>query len=184
MIDRIHAGPTVVTAFLGSLVECVEALTIVLAVGTVRGWRSALLGPAGAGIGVALAALALRRPLARVPENTLKLSVGVLIGSFGAFWIGEGLGFRWPGADLAILGIAGAFLVVSLLTIAVLRRTRPETFGHLGRGNASSEDAGRRPSITWASRSASGRAWTTSWPPRSRASTCRPTRTSSSGAPE
>jgi len=304
MIDWIHAGPTVVTAFLGSLVECVEALTIVLAVGTVRGWRSALLGTAGglaaltalvvilgpalgvipvtvlqvviglllllfglswlrkavlraagaiplhdersafasatsalgrtgaatssrwdtiaivtsfkavvlegievvfivlavgaashmivpaslgaagAGIGVALAALALRRPLARVPENTLKLSVGVLIGSFGAFWIGEGLGFRWPGADLAILGIAGAFLVVSLLTIAVLRRTRPETFGHLGRGNASSEDAGRRPSITWASRSASGRAWTTSWPPRSRASTCRPTRTSSSGAPE
>src|SRR3989475_4567746 len=49
MIDWIHAGPTVVTAFLGSLVECVEALTIVLAVGTVRGWRSALLGTAGTG---------------------------------------------------------------------------------------------------------------------------------------
>src|SRR2546422_4010020 len=47
MIDWIHAGPTMTAAFLGSLVECVEAVTIVLAVGTVRGWRSALLGTAG-----------------------------------------------------------------------------------------------------------------------------------------
>src|SRR2546426_10450719 len=54
-----------------------------------------------------------RRPLARVPENTLKLSVGVLLGSFGAFWIGEGLGFHWPGGDLAIVGLAGGFLIVS-----------------------------------------------------------------------
>jgi Ca2+/H+ antiporter, TMEM165/GDT1 family len=46
---------------------------------------------------VVLAALALRRPLARVPENTLKLSVGILIGSFGAFWMGEDLGLHWPG---------------------------------------------------------------------------------------
>src|SRR3989442_6669723 len=47
MINWIHAGPSVTAAFLGSLVECVEAVTIVLAVGTVRGWRSALLGTAG-----------------------------------------------------------------------------------------------------------------------------------------
>src|SRR2546429_5218899 len=47
MIDWIHAGPSVTTAFLGSLVECVEAVTIVLAVGTVRGWREALLVAAG-----------------------------------------------------------------------------------------------------------------------------------------
>ena len=60
-------------------------------------------------------------PLARVPENTLKFSVGVLLGSFGAFWMGEGLGFHWPGGDLAILGLAGAFLIISLLMIVVLR---------------------------------------------------------------
>jgi len=47
MLDWIHAGPSVTTAFLGSLVECVEAATIVLAVGTVRGWRGALVGAAG-----------------------------------------------------------------------------------------------------------------------------------------
>src|SRR2546425_33730 len=241
MIDWIHAGPSVTAAFLGSLVECVEAVTIVLAVGMVRGWRSALLGAAaglaalaalvgvlgpalgmipitelqvgigallllfglswlrkavrraagmiplhdehrvfegataalgatavaratrwdtiamittfkavvlegievvfivlavgaaghmiapaslgaaGAAIAVALAALVLRRPLTRVPENTLKFAVGVLLGSFGAFWIGEGLGVQWPGADLSILGLAGGFLILSLLTVVALR---------------------------------------------------------------
>jgi uncharacterized membrane protein len=84
----------------------------------------ASLGAVAAAVGVALAALALRGPLTRVPENTLKLSVGVLIGSFGTFWIGEGLGFHWPGADLAVLGLAAVFLTVSLLTTAVLRRAR------------------------------------------------------------
>jgi uncharacterized membrane protein len=242
MINWLHFGPSVTAAFLGSLVEFVEALTIVLAVGTVRGWRSALLGTAGglivltalvallgptltvvpmtalqlviglllllfglswlrkavlraagmlplhdegaifrnttaalrehgasvvrwdaiaivttfkavvlegleivfivlavgatahmlipaslgaaaAGLVVVLAGVALRRPLARVPENTLKFAVGVLIGSFGAFWVGEGLGVHWPGADLSILWLAACFLAVSLLTTRVLRRS-------------------------------------------------------------
>jgi Ca2+/H+ antiporter, TMEM165/GDT1 family len=243
MINWIHTGPTVTAAFLASLVECVEALTIVLAVGTVRGWRSALLGTAGGlaalaalvavlgpalgvipitvlqlGIGlllllfglswlrkavlraagimplhderrafaattaaltgtakaaatssrwdavamitafkavvlegievvfivltvgaahhmivpaslgaagavmvVTVAALAVRRPLARVPENTLKFAVGVLLASFGAFWVGEGLGFPWPGADLSIVGLAAMVLTTCLLAIAVVR---------------------------------------------------------------
>jgi Ca2+/H+ antiporter, TMEM165/GDT1 family len=81
----------------------------------------ASLGAAAAGVAVALAALVLRRPLASVPENTLKFSVGVLLASFGAFWIGEGVGFRWPGADLSILGLAGGFLILSLVTVVALR---------------------------------------------------------------
>jgi uncharacterized membrane protein len=250
MINWIHTGPAVTAAFLASLVECVEALTIVLAVGTVRGWRSALLGTAGGlaalaalvavlgpalgvipitvlqlGIGlllllfglswlrkavlraagimplhderrafaattaaltgtakaaatssrwdavamitafkavvlegievvfivltvgaahhmivpaslgaagavmvVTVAALAVRRPLARVPENTLKFAVGVLLASFGAFWVGEGLGFPWPGADLSIVGLAAMVLTTCLLAVAVVRsrnRCRP-----------------------------------------------------------
>jgi len=99
----------------------------------------ASLGAAGAAVAVALAALVLRRPLTRVPENTLKLSVGVLIGGFGAFWMGEGLGVRWPGGDLAILGLAMVFLTMSLLITAVLRRARtnsaagrPAAFGEGG----------------------------------------------------
>jgi uncharacterized membrane protein len=225
MIELTHSGTALLTAFLASLVECVEALTIVLAVGIVRGWRSALAGTAlgtvllvlliavfgpslsliplgvlqvaigillllfgmrwlrkavlrNAGIialrdetaayrretealrddgtqassdrrwdvvGVAasfkavmlegaevvfiviavgavgnalvpasLGAVAaaglvaslgvlVHRPLARVPENALKFAVGIMLSSFGAFWLGEGYGFSWPGADLAIL---------------------------------------------------------------------------------
>ena len=242
MINWMHAGPSVTAAFLGSMVEFVEALTIILAVGTVRGWRFALLGAAAgvavltalvvvfgsaltvipitvlqlviglllvlfgvswlrkavllaagmmplhdetdvfarataamreqgvapirrwdtvaiattfkavvlegleivfivlavgaaghmiipaslgaavAGLAVVVAGLLLHRPLARVPENTLKLTVGILVASFGVFWVGEGVRFHWPGDDFAIMGLAIAFLVVSLLLISTLRR--------------------------------------------------------------
>lgn len=242
MINWVHTGPSVTAAFLGSMVEFVEALTIVRAVGTVRGWRFALLGAAaglavltslvvvfgraltaipitalqlvigvllvlfgfswlrkavlraagkmpihdetnafarataamgergiaairrwdtlaiattfkavvleglevvfivlavgaaghmivpaslgaaGAGVVVVIAGLVLHRPLARVPENTLKLTVGILVASFGVFWVGEGLRFHWPGEDLAIIGLAIGFLGASLLLISRLRR--------------------------------------------------------------
>ncbi|HZF35453.1 MAG TPA: hypothetical protein VE914_16770 [Candidatus Angelobacter sp.] len=241
MIDWAHAGPSVLAAFLASLVEFVEALTVVLAVGTVRGWRSALagaglalltlailviaLGPAlariplatvqlvvgtllllfglrwlrkailraagivalhdetaayaaetdllshgprhflagwdtvavtasfkivmlegievvfiviaigavsgllvPAGIGAAAALLlvialgvVLHRPLARIPENTLKFLVGVLLSAFGAFWVGEGAGLAWPGADWSILGLIAAFLALALSMVALCR---------------------------------------------------------------
>ena len=236
-----HAGPSVLAAFLASLVEFVEALTVVLAVGTVRGWRPALagtglglgvlaalvlaLGPAltriplstvqlavgtlvllfglrwlrkavlraagvvplhdeaaafagetealrrrgtaarawdGVGIAAAfkivtlegievvfivvaigaagrglllpasagalaalvlvvLLGLALHRPLARVPENALKLAVGVLLCGFGTFWAGEGLGVAWPGADWSVLALTAGFLLTALATVALCR---------------------------------------------------------------
>jgi uncharacterized membrane protein len=243
MIDWAHAGPSLIASFLASLVEFVEALTIVLAVGTVRGWRPAMIGtfagvgllavlvlgfgpaleripitvlqlvvgvllllfgmrwlrkailraagvlklhdeeaayaketaalraegaapparldmvavattfkavvleglevvfiviavgavghmlvPAGvgaaaAGVVVILLGLIVHKPLARVPENTLKFAVGVILSAFGAFWIGEGLRFSWPGEDLSVLGLAGGFLVVSLIAVGMARRT-------------------------------------------------------------
>ncbi len=237
-----HAGPSVLAAFLASLVEFVEALTVVLAVGSIRGWQSALggsgtaivvllaliaiLGPAltriplgllqlgvgtllllfglrwlrkailraagviplhdevaafekesralrqvdggggwdrvgfatafqitmlegaevvfiviaigagGAGLLVpaslgALAALglvailglAVHRPLANVPENALKFVVGVLLSAFGAFWVGEGIGIEWPGADLSILALIAGFFAVALAAVGSCRRT-------------------------------------------------------------
>jgi uncharacterized membrane protein len=240
-VSWAHAGPAVLASFLASLVECVEALTVVLAVGSVRGWRAALsgsavaiavllavivalgralihiplhavqfavgalillfglrwlrkailrvaglialhdeqaafsrntqamqsvggargwdkvafaacfqitmlegtevifiviaVGAAGtdlllpAGLG-ALAALmvvsalgfALHRPLARVPENTLKFIVGILLSALGTFWVGEGMGLRWPGADWAIAGLFAAFLEIALLAVPLCRR--------------------------------------------------------------
>lgn len=237
LIRWVHVGPTVVAAFLASLVEFVEALTVVLAVGVVRGWRGALMGSAAAtlvllaviallgpaltriplgamqlvvgvllllfgmrwlrkailraagiipmhdesaiylrqqqslqqiggrsarwdkvafatafkitmlegievvfivialgagGIGLllpasfgALAALivvvalgiAVHRPLSRIPENTLKFVVGVLLSAFGTFWVGEGLGMPWPGRDWAILALIAGYLAVALISV-------------------------------------------------------------------
>jgi uncharacterized membrane protein len=236
-----HAGPSILAAFLASLVECVEALTVILAVGSTRGWRSALAGSAfavlvllaivavlgtaltrvpldaiqlavgallllfgmrwlrkailrsagviplhdeqaayakqtdamrrlagassawdrvafvasfqitmlegtevvfiviaigagGAGLLApaslgALAALLLvialglvvHRPLASIPENTLKFAVGVLLSAFGTFWVGEGIGFAWPGADWSLLGLVAGFLLVALLAVPISR---------------------------------------------------------------
>lgn len=248
MIDWLHAGTPMVAAFLASLVEFVEALTIVLAVGTVRGWRPALAGvviggallaalvlafgpllertpiaslqvvigvllllfgmrwlrkavlraagvialhdediafakqsealhgaavPAGkwdavalitslkavfleglevvfiviaagaashalipAVVGAAAAlvlvvalGIALHRPLALIPENTLKFAVGVLLSAFGAFWFGEGIGIAWPGADLALLGLIAIFLAVGMVGVTIGRSASLKSLG-------------------------------------------------------
>jgi Ca2+/H+ antiporter, TMEM165/GDT1 family len=238
-----HAGPTILAAFLAAMVEFVEALTVVLAVGSVRGWRDALLGT-GAALGLlvvlvallgstlsripldvlqlavgtllllfgmrwlrkaalraagvialhdeaaafaqqrqlmtaqstaegwdavafgaafqitmlegtevlfiviamgaggtglllpaslgALAALlvvivlglAIHRPLARIPENSLKFAVGVLLSAFGSFWVGEGLDLGWPGGDRSIPALVAGFLVLGLLAIPLCRASR------------------------------------------------------------
>jgi hypothetical protein len=97
----------------------------VLAVGAVGNMLiPASAGAAAAGLVVVLLGLALHRPLARVPENTLKFAVGVLIASFGVFWVGEGFGFHWLGEDLSILGLASAFLLASLVMIPAAGRRR------------------------------------------------------------
>ena len=240
MISWTHAGPTVLAAFLASLVEFVEALTVVLAVGSVRGWRSALQGagaaiavllaliavlgtaltripiesvqltvgvllllfglrwlrkailraagviplhdeaatfaketealrrlghaggwdrvafstafnitllegtevvfiviaigaggtglllPASLGalaalLAVALLGLVVHRPLANVPENALKFVVGVLLSAFGCFWVGEGVGLAWPGADWSILALVAGFLAAALIAVPLCR---------------------------------------------------------------
>ncbi len=242
LIHWAHAGPSLLASFLASLVECVEALTVVLAVGATRGWRSALTGSAagllvlllivallgsaltrvplgdiqlavgallllfgmrwlrksilrvagvlalhdeaaiyarqmqalrsvagmaqgwdkpafaaafkitmlegvevvfiviaigagGAGlllpaivgavaallVVVALGAV-VQRPLARVPENTLKFAVGVLLCAFGTFWTGEGMGYAWPHGDLTILGLIAGWLLAALLGVRLCRR--------------------------------------------------------------
>jgi uncharacterized membrane protein len=87
MTGWAHAGPSVLAAFLASLVEFVEALTVVLAVGTVRGWRQSL---AGAGLGVATLAIlvvALGPTLARIPLEKVQLLVGTLLLLFGLRWL-------------------------------------------------------------------------------------------------
>jgi uncharacterized membrane protein len=82
-----HVGPSIVASFLASLVECVEALTVVLAVGSVRGWRSPLVGSAAA-IGILLLLIAgLGRALTHVPLHTLQFVIGTLLLLFGLRWL-------------------------------------------------------------------------------------------------
>ena len=119
-----------VTAFKAVLLEGVEVVFIVIAVGTVHGLTLyASLGALGALVLVLIIGLAVHRPLARVPENTLKFVVGLMLTSFGIFWTGEGLGAAWPGADLAILGILAIFALFSAAAVGRLRRPRPLAAG-------------------------------------------------------
>ena len=82
----------------------------------------ASLGALAALLVVMALGLALHRPLASVPENTLKFIVGVLLSAFGTFWVGEGIGMDWPGADLSILALIAGFAAVSLSAVPLCSR--------------------------------------------------------------
>jgi len=87
----------------------------------------AALGALGALAVVVVVGIVLKEPLRRVPENTIKFAVGVLLSAFGLFWSAEGIGVEWPGSDLSILGIIVFLLLISLGFVSVLSRlqTRP-----------------------------------------------------------
>ena len=70
--------------------------------------------------------LIVHRPLARVPENTLRFAVRILLSAFGVFWTGEGFGVAWPGADLAIVAFAAMFLAISSAAVALARRPKAD----------------------------------------------------------
>lgn len=110
-----------------TLLEGVEVVFIVIAIGAggVGLLLPASVGALAALLLVAALGIALHRPLARVPENSLKFAVGVLLSGFGCFWFGEGIGIDWPGEDWAIPGLVGAFLILALVAIRLCRAARP-----------------------------------------------------------
>ncbi|MBC8749775.1 MULTISPECIES: COG4280 domain-containing protein [Paraburkholderia] len=113
-----------IAAFKAVLLEGVEVVFIVIAVGAARGATLyAALGAVAAFVAVLLIGLMVHKPLSRVPENTLKFIVGLMLTSFGIFWTGEGFGAEWPGADLMLIGIFIVLAVFSLSTVRWLRGT-------------------------------------------------------------
>jgi uncharacterized membrane protein len=117
-----------IASYKAVLLEGLEVVFIVIAVSAGRG----LLLPAsvsalGACALVAVAGLIVYRPLARVPENTLKFAVGVMLSAFGVFWTGEGLGVPWPGEDLAIVAFVALFLATGLVSVSLVQRSRTAT---------------------------------------------------------
>jgi uncharacterized membrane protein len=115
-------------SFKGVVLEGLEVAFIVLTFGAnQRDIPLATLAALIAIMAVTITGLAIRAPLARVPENTMKFVVGVMLTSFGIFWGAEGARAHWPGADLALLIIVPAVAVFGLALVAVLRciTTRP-----------------------------------------------------------
>jgi uncharacterized membrane protein len=115
------------TAYNGVFVEGVEVIVIVVSLGTASagGLGAATIGALAAVAVVALLGLILHRPLARVPENAMKLVVGLMLLSFGTFWLGEGIGVRWPFDDLALPAIVAVYALVIWIVVSLLRK--PET---------------------------------------------------------
>jgi uncharacterized membrane protein len=112
-------------AFKGVLLEGLEVAFIVVGFGSAQGRLGLAAAAAAAAVVLVVAVgVAVHGPLERVPENTLKFVVGVLLTSFGIFWGGEGAGVEWPGSDLAIVAIVAFVGVLSALLTQALRRRR------------------------------------------------------------
>jgi len=112
-------------SFKGVLLEGLEVVFIAITFGaSQQNVGLAAAGAVAAVVVVAAVGIAVRAPLSRVPENTMKFSVGVMLTSFGVFWGAEGAGVSWPGNDAALLAIVPATALVGLGYTALLRRAR------------------------------------------------------------
>ena len=146
-------GYSFTIAFKGVLLEGLEVAFIVLTFGANQHRVALAAAAAGLAVLVVLAAgAAARAPLARVPENTMKFAVGVMLSSFGMFWGTEGAGANWPGGDAALLAIIPGMLIAAIaLSKTVphtLDSTPPATFRFLSRRHQRPGDNARmrRPS--------------------------------------
>jgi uncharacterized membrane protein len=112
-------------SFKGVLLEGLEVVFIAITFGdNQQNLGLAAAGAVAAVVVVAAVGVAVRAPLSRVPENTMKFAVGIMLTSFGVFWGAEGAGVSWPGNDAALLAVVPATALVALGYVALLRRAR------------------------------------------------------------
>jgi uncharacterized membrane protein len=112
-------------AFKGVVLEGLEVVFIALTFGANdHNLPLAALAAGAAVVVVALAGIAVRAPLARVPENSMKFVVGVMLTAFGTFWGAEGAGARWPGSDAALPVVVATVAVFGVVLVGALRRGR------------------------------------------------------------
>ncbi len=115
-----------VVAFKGVFLEGTEVVLIVISLGAAQHRLGlAALAAAAAVVIVGVVGLLVSRQLSEVPENTIKTAVGIMLTSFGIFWVGEGAGVNWPGSDLAIPVLVGFFIVVTVAYTAFMRTKLP-----------------------------------------------------------
>ena len=137
-----------VVSLKGVLLEGLEVALIVVTFGAEHhrtGLAAAVAGVAA--LAVVLAGLTIRRPLERVPENTMKFAVGVALTAYGVFWLAEGAGFSWPGGDAMLPALLAGVLLCSLAAVAALRRPAGTlTGGEMGDSTPEHSRGGPRPS--------------------------------------
>ena len=122
-VDTGIDGYSFLVSFKGTFLEGLEVVFIALTFGSnQKNVPLAAAAAAAAVLVVTAVGASLRAPLARVPENSLKFVVGVMLTSFGVFWGGEGVHAHWPGGDTALLVIVPVTLLFALGTVASLRR--------------------------------------------------------------
>lgn len=135
----------IVLAYKSVLLEGLEVAFIVITFGSSAtsnvcnqtcGIGSAAIGAAIAGVLVILAGVLVRAPLTKVPENSLKFVVGIMLTSFGTFWAGEGFGVNWPFIDAFILILAALYLVASFVLVTILRQTKQQRLAVAGMPDA------------------------------------------------
>jgi uncharacterized membrane protein len=112
-------------AFKGVFLEGLEVAFIVVTFGgTQHNVGLAAIGAGAALVVVVIAGMIVHAPLSRVPENTLKFGVGVMLTSFGIFWSAEGAGIDWPGGDVSILALIAFTVALSFSLVAIVRRAQ------------------------------------------------------------
>jgi len=115
-------------AFKGVLLEGLEVAFIVISIGSGQGRLPLAAAGAGAAlVVVAVAGALVRAPLARIPENTIKLGVGVMLTSFGIFWAAEGAGAHWPDGDASLPAVLVFVVTLTYAAVALMRRRRLST---------------------------------------------------------
>ncbi len=119
-----------VVAFKGVFLEGLEIVVAVLTLGTsAHRLGLAATTAAVAVVVVALAGALVARQLSAVPENAMKMAVGIMLVSYGTFWTGEGLKVRWPGGDVMIAGLVVVYALASALVVRLLAPGAREPVG-------------------------------------------------------
>jgi uncharacterized membrane protein len=117
-------------AFKAVLLEGLEVAFIVVTFGAnARDVPLAAVAAAAAIVAIVAIAAIVKGPLSRVPENSIKFAVGVLLASFGTFWGAEGAGAHWPGSDASLLAIIPLVALASCGLALKLRSKRAATSG-------------------------------------------------------
>ncbi len=115
-----------VVAFKGVFLEGMEVVMIVITLGSSsRRLGLAAAAAAAAVVIVGVIGALVARQLSEVPENAMKMGVGIMLTSFGVFWVGEGAGLHWPGSDLFLLGLVALFALSAFVMIRSMRQLVP-----------------------------------------------------------